>query len=147
MFSPPPGNQTDRQYDRLTGRWSEGWWEMSSSDWHPALFEPHVTVVPSQPGRKAPLLSLQAASSQKLQFSSSWTGLWTQTLWPSARGVLGPMSKQLTAKQCALKGLGLFMESFKVTAPWAPCSLTTHVHWSEEGWCLANAGEHGAALC
>lgn len=112
--------QTDRQMvGGGDGRWA------AVTDIHPALSEPHATVIPSQPGRKAPLLSLQAASCQTLQFSSSRTGLWTQTLWPSAREVLGPMSKQLTAKQCALKDPGLFIESFKVTAPWASCSLTT----------------------
>lgn len=119
--------EPDRVTDSMTGRYTDGprgrW--AAVTDIHPALCEPHATVIPSQPGRKAPLLSLQAVSCQTLQCSSSWAQLWTQTLQPSAREELELTSKQLTATQWALKGPGLFMESFKVTAPWASLSLTT----------------------
>lgn len=111
--------QTEWQTDRRMVGGGDGRWA-AVTDIHPALCEPHVTVGPSQPARKSTAL----VSAGREQFSSSCTGLWTQTLWPSASEVLGPMSKQLTAKQCALKGSDLFMKSFKVTAAWASCSLT-----------------------
>lgn len=43
--------------------------------------------------------------------------------WQSAQEALGLMSKHFTAQQRTLKDPGRFMESFKVTAPWASCSL------------------------
>lgn len=123
--------QTDK---KIVRGWRRRW--ATVTDIHPALCEQHATVVPFQQGRIAPPLSLEAETCQILQFSQ------TQTLWPSARGIRVHVKTTYSKQQCSLKGMGLFMESFKVTALWASLTLTA-LGWGG----LANAKEHAVGLC
>lgn len=145
------GQEPDRVTDRATGSQTDGRrlrWAAAVTDIRPALCEPHATVVPSQPARKAPLLSLQAASCQNAAvFLLTSTALNPD---PSAKCKRGIRAHVKTAYSHTVGSKrpgpihGVIQSDSTLSLPLSDNPVQRS---EEEGWCLADAREHGVALC